>query len=201
MRAERFPDLHYIDDPKLKQAFNDLARVLRPIVENPLGQVNLVTDVELPGVRGRVASVSGPVLTLGRGPDARMFKVGDVVHVAAFPGGDGLDELRSGSVRLTAINPGQRTLTASVDWVSAIPDIAKGDWLCIAEGGRPEYGERSTIDVAHGLPGAITGFFIVNARDRVPAVRRLPVPNAAAFNREYVRLASVYACTVDILFF
>lgn len=180
------------------------------LTASPLASVNLVTDVELPGVRGRARSWSGPVLTLGRASDARKFKVGDVVRVATVPGGDGLDELRAGSVRLTAVSAGEGTLTASADWASAIPGIAKGDWLCIARDGRAEYGERSLISVEHGIKGTTwgaTGFLIVNARDGIPSVRRIPFSPLAGqaakreLDQRFVQLASVYACTVDILFF
>lgn len=208
MRLAGFPRSQHIDDPKTRRALEDLAHVLKPIVENPLGQVSLVTGVELPGVRGRVFDVSGPVLTLGRASDARKFKVGDVVHAATVPGGDGLDDLRSGSVTLTAVGSG--TLTASADWASAIPGIAKGDYLCVERGGRVEYGERSTIDVEHGLsqcPNGPEGFYIVNPRDSIALVRRvfppqtIPQAQLRAFNQRQARLASVYACTADVLFF
>lgn len=176
------------------------------LTASPLASVNLVTDVELPGVRGRVAAVAGPVLTLGRASDARKFKVGDVVHAATVPGGDGLDDLRAGSVQLTAVDVRGGKLTASADWASAIPGIAKGDYLCVERGGRVEYGETSIIRIAHGLPQPHTpsGFLIVNARDGIPSVRRVPVPMngpAREAARQHVQLASVYACTADILFF
>jgi len=205
MRLAGFPRFQHIDDPKTRRALEDLAHVLKPIVENPLGQVSLVTGVELPGVRGRVAAVAGPVLTLGRASDARKFKVGDVVHAATVPGGDGLDDLRSGSVTLTAVGSG--TLTASADWASAIPGIAKGDWLCVERGGKVEYGEASLISIAHGLPSphVPSGFLIVNERDGIPAVRRITPPMgsgpARAAANQYVHLVSVHACTADILFF
>lgn len=151
---------------RLVDAHNRILKPLNTLSALPFAAGLLVTDLALPGIRGRVAAVSGHLLTLRDETTAGNFAVytdSDArPNASVFAADPSTNVLRSGSVRITEIRRdlvaigGDRSVaqsklvSGSGSWSTAIPGLSVGDLLY----GASDHGSISRV---YDENGAWTG--------------------------------------------
>lgn len=106
------------------------ARSLEPLAklgQMPFASGMLMSGIPLPGIRGRVRSISGTSLTLWDVNDQVNFTGGLRVQASATEPTTGA--VRSGDASIVASVGGTGVLLASTNWTTAIPALAVGDFL------------------------------------------------------------------------
>lgn len=195
-----------------------LVEDLRQALAAPFLRGHLFASLRLPGLRGRVQSVSGSTLTLCNAADADNFVVfasgtsgppaGSIVEAASTDGSSG-GAKHTGQVQIASIDRAGGVLTASAPW-STISGIAAGDYLFGAKEfgppvkqtgntGRPTYVSGSVLRVRYattrdgGTNSSSVGWLVLRTTGPRPAQIR-----SLYSDREWLYLESREATTVDL---
>lgn len=126
----------YFGDPRMERLQGASKDLRRELGANPFLRGQLIADVPLLGIRGRVQSISGTTLTLCDPATTANFQtyqagtrqLGATVVASATDGTSGTQ--RSGSVNISGTNAVTGTLeSASGNWTTAISGLTAGDYL------------------------------------------------------------------------
>ena len=200
---------------RLAELNGDVPAFVRKLQTLPfLRNVCVKQDVELPGIRGRVRSISGTTLTLWTPSDVRNF-LPDALRLV--PGASAMKKVEAsstdgtygtkhaGAASIESVNETDGTVTATVPWTTAISSLVNDDYLF----GENEHGPpvRQSELVWSGAvvrliaPGRFSGAVsALSARGGFPILRTLEVAHVNAAQTVIV-VESRYATAADLLIY
>jgi hypothetical protein len=187
-----YPREHFGEDVRMNRVQNGIQDLRRDMANCLLVRGSLVEAVALPGIRGRVASISGTTLTLFDPATAANFSADakESGHTVVASADDGsIGTLRSGSVNIARTNVRTGEIeSGSGNWTTAIPGLSVGDYLF----GEHEWGPPVPA-YAGGSGNKWTGLFssgpVLTLR---MAAARIRAPNGVIVVRSTIQRADVW---------